>query len=1324
MHTNARNQSFETFRGFAPWRIGMRKAGISAARAAGLVLALGALAAGCAGDMGDVNYVQPGYVKKADLLQGSWYYRRTVVDAPEGFAEYATIGTGDLFTMERIRFEIEERYLIGYRAYEHVPGSEEGEQQGDEYRGHPVVMFPIAYHFDIARAYNTATGEESNVIMENTVDREWFDREFMRVGWNNTGLSRDDYFILPVDYLDQDGVEGGQFYMHENDVTSPWRARIQPEKGYLDFVSNHFAFPDIETCYYTYDIFNCGSGEIKVRHAFMRRNEEAARDFETLYYPDSVPVLDAQGKEIADPVTGEVKREPIFSRFGYYRLEKLTYDDLRGLTESGRLYRMLRFNIWEKSHDAAGQPLPHAQRAVKPIVYYLNWDFPADLVPAAIEVANEWNATFREMVASAQNKPIDQVPDVFILKTNSCNKDTLEQYLAAHSKVRDQAAAAVQNAPIDNDTLDNWCAATEFASGGEFVWQQIGDPRFNMMYWIPNVVPTSFSGYGPMLADPETGEIVAATAYIMGWTIESAATRALQYIDFMNGALPLEDLIAGNDVPAWVTEGDYDPRRHTFSMDEAQARARHEASAEHLRSLENRFQALGGTKERLLTRIDNGRHFDERLARIKGTSIEAEYLTRPEDLMLASRGAWHPGMPVTDELLEEASLVTRMRDGRLRRERTERFMQEHTFCNFAAELDNGLVGLAKELKDLPRDVRRTTLRERIFKAVMLHEVGHNVGLRHNFEASYDALNYNRTFWELETTHGSNETAKLDAKQPEYKYSSIMDYHGKVNADFQGLGLYDKAAIKFGYGQLLEKFDSNAGNAGKALRDWRFSNDYRKLPQHIGSVQAMYDRSDVRWDWMNEENRKESTLTTLLADEVPYLFCSDEYAGLTPTCKRFDFGANQREQMASNYIRYKNYFLFTNYLRNRLLLDFGSIVYRGYSIFRDVLMTYQYMYLYRAQDDNFLNTDLGKDMATAVADGFNLLSEVLAMPTPGTYYKCDEGGGGDQVYYPGGYIYFSPLVDPNVGTAIEGETCDMNATMKLQLGESEPLFLGFSEDFVEWTFTYLGTYWDKQSAIEVLTDPRAQFFRVNQVEDFRLYSVSPYRVYDREILNLMNGLIRYDRKALASRVDDSTPNSPRVVPRALVDSSQPLVDFENPPPPQSSTLPVVIPALARNLQRTALLYGTAFLTSPLDDTLDFAKHTRVWVKGAFDDVAAFDAVNPASRAECTMPDVGVTYRAIKVADASNISNIGFDMVNECAAFRTSYDTALGDLQTAQAALAAAISNDPNDPAIPDLQDDVRSAQVDVENAEFDLGVVQQMLQYTRIVHALYEHGIEL
>lgn len=1301
----------------------MQKGLFGLAKLAALAVVLSTVGVGCAADQGDLNLVQPGYVKKADLLGKSWYYRRTVVDAPEGLGPYATPGTGDLFTIERVRFEIQEDYLIAFRDYEYIPGSEEAEYDGaEDYQGTPVVAFPITSHFDIKREYNSGTDEQTNVISENSSDRVWYEREFIRVAWHTTQLSDSDYYIIPVDLIDGNG-DGGHFYFHEDDAANPWRARVNPDRGYVDFVADHFIMPDIETCYYEYDLYNCGSGEIKVRHAFTQVDEEANAKYEALYYPDSVPVLDANGNEIKDATTGEVVRESVFDRFGFYRLERLTYDDHRGLTESGRLYRILRFDIWENSYDAAGNVLPYAQRTPKAITYYLNWDFPADLLDSAAEVGAEWNMAFREAVAAMQGKPVASIPDMFVLKPNTCTMENVKSFLAANKSVRKQAESVV-GSDVDDmtlETLDNFCAAAEYYSQDQksrFEWQQVGDPRFNMLVWINEIVPSGFSGYGPMLADPTNGRIVVATANIMGWTIDNAATRALEYIDYMNGDLTLEDLLAGRNVPGIASDPNYDPAAHTQDLESVTEMAAKTASPEHMASLEGRFQALGDTKEEMLVPLDNSAHFDERLARIEGTNLEFEYLTRAEDLMLATRGEWMPGMPVTDDLKKQASLIRRFREETTRSERTARFLQERTFCKFGADLDDALVGLARELKDMPRAQRRQELVKRIFKAVSLHELGHNVGLRHNFEASYDALNFPKKFWEIETA-GLSTQDKLNAKQPELMYSSIMDYHGKINADFAGLGMYDRAAIKFGYGQVLETFTNANVDGGKAMKAWRFSNNYKNLPGHVGSVDKMYDRGHMTWDWTKDENRTQTAVTSLNADLVPYLFCSDEYANMTPTCKRFDFGADPREQMAANYVRYKNYFIFTNYLRNRLLMDFGSVMYRGYSVFSDIVMTYQYMYLYRSLDKNFLSTDYGKDMAAAVANGFNLMTEVIAMPTPGTYYKCTDLATSNKVYYPGGYIYYDPLVDVNRGEGIDGEDCDMDANIQLGLGDAQPLFLGFSEDFVAWTFTYLGTYWDKEAALTLFANPTARFFRVNGQEDLRAFSVSPFRVYDKEMLGLMNSLIRYNRKELGSRFDDVSTN--RLMPRALVDASQPLVDLETPAPPASQSLPVVVPSLARNLQRTAVLYGTALLTSPLDDSLDFAKHTRVWLKGGFDDLPAFNSLPAGDRAECTLPDVGTTFRAIKVADNFNIS---FDMVRECADQVTAYGAAGTALAAAVAAVTAAEAANANDPALPALRQAETDARFELENAQFDLASTQQMLQWTRAVHAVFEHGAEL
>ncbi|MEO0813197.1 MAG: zinc-dependent metalloprotease, partial [Myxococcota bacterium] len=612
------------------------------------------------------------------------------------------------------------------------------------------------------------------------------------------------------------------------------------------------------------------------------------------------------------------------------------------------------------------------------------------------------------------------------------------------------------------------------------------------------------------------------------------------------------------------------------------------------------------------------------------------------------------------------------------------FLGQYLFCDtLHDDLDTLLVGLAKELRGMSDEEKLLELRKRFFTGVMLHEIGHNVGLRHNFEGSYDSLNYHREFWDLEMS-GQSEQQKLDAKQPEYKMSTVMDYSSRVNARDAGLGPYDAAAVKFGYGQLIETFDSAAAPGGETLKDWRFLNDYLSLPGHLGGVDAMYERRSIVWDWNDPDQQRASFVQQTLQDEVPYMFCSDEFADWLPTCRRRDVGANAREQQAGNYILYNNYFPFTNFLRGRLQLNANSILNRSFGIFREVGMLYQYMYLYRSLDENFLNTPAGADMATAVADGLNMLAEVVGSPDPGEYYGCVNGAG-DKVYYSSSLLDFDPSDEQFYGD--QGELCDLDDLIEVQLGQSQPLFLGFSEDFVTYTFNYFGNYWDKLAALDVMTFPRARYFRVNDIEDRRTFSVSPFRVYDREVLDVMSGLIGYNRPSLSNYVD-LAGQEPVVVGRSLLDVNQPLQDLDNPIAGAPSSLPKIVPSLARNLQRRAVLVGTALLTSPLDDTLDFAKYTRVWVKGAIDDLSTFDSVDPAERVECTLPGIGQTYRSIAV---ENTFNLGFDMVTDCARFVVELAVAESEEAVAQTALDDAMMVDPGSPLISDLELELAIAQ---------------------------------
>jgi len=137
--------------------------------------------------------------------------------------------------------------------------------------------------------------------------------------------------------------------------------------------------------------------------------------------------------------------------------------------------------------------------------------------------------------------------------------------------------------------------------------------------------------------------------------------------------------------------------------------------------------------------------------------------------------------------------------------------------------------------------------------VMLHELGHTMGLRHNFAGSADALNYQDDYWPQRvktidplTTYTQGTTvvadaflrsncsvqeplrrndpnltpvagtdpsagcqAQADGKMAELQYSSIMDYGSRFNSDIHGLGHYDIAALAAGYADLVEVFDTDA-----------------------------------------------------------------------------------------------------------------------------------------------------------------------------------------------------------------------------------------------------------------------------------------------------------------------------------------------------------------------------------------------------------------------------------------------------------------------------------------------------------------------------------
>jgi len=125
------------------------------------------MTAGC-NTPGLIDRTQPQYVKKSELLDGQWYYRNTIVGTPN-ISVNTRVGFGG--ELEKIRWEIQENLLVGYRTYEPNPGrdpridfakSKIGDirfKDGSPYKGAPVVAYKITSHFDRTRQYNAAMGE-------------------------------------------------------------------------------------------------------------------------------------------------------------------------------------------------------------------------------------------------------------------------------------------------------------------------------------------------------------------------------------------------------------------------------------------------------------------------------------------------------------------------------------------------------------------------------------------------------------------------------------------------------------------------------------------------------------------------------------------------------------------------------------------------------------------------------------------------------------------------------------------------------------------------------------------------------------------------------------------------------------------------------------------------------------------------------------------------------------------------------------------------------------------------------------------------------------
>lgn len=961
-------------------------------RTALLSTVLGALAlgSGCAQERDPINRVQPNVLDKhfflgADLSDSSddpqFFWRSYVVDAS---ASNSMIGIGSWQGIDRVVWEVTENMLLARKAYAVVDGQDARASNKDpnvpegtdaygrtlvrSQQGTVVAAYSIQSHFDIRRSYNPQTGEELNIVEENSSDRPWYQRQYMHVDWSTN----------QVDNPMWEDMFSGKLFGNVNvtplaySVTDPRNEDapvIDQAAGYMDITNKYYLEPattgspfsdltgQVPTCM-VIGIFSgtasyeCDAQEAVVRHSYWRIDptqhdvepfENTLADLDVIGNPGGLGSsfqvgIVTPGRQGFDPQYGYTDK--LFHRFAHRHnvwaqahtgvactanddvLDADGNDGANGTADQceavGTAHKGSQCDVFTKKCT-----IPYRDRSIKTIAYWVNKDAPPELQDTVSSDGNvmgaqrgtledlidSWNQLMRVALASAREIECRRTGDG---AREDCHGQYFDTPYAANG-LRDPSGmesvsfgawliespkvlpgdptypqAPAGKAPYYPDVphlkgtqVVTFChnPVREYdrhdICGPTGTTARVGDIRKNFVFYWPYDSRAPWGGIANWEADPLTGEIIGGAAQVMGRSATYAAAYNRDVLQVAMGDVKIEDLIDGVQANTYskTIQNGHGPFDVGLSAAEQQSRL-DAIDWTHLKNATNLAELQGTPQQQALQQMKlqassvadptafptSQLEFEALAGKLRGSKWEAQLV---DSSWLVNMLGASPQTPLDQAVLEQASPLRGLDPGRryALRDVLEARLDARGICFFdhhaPAYGSVAVPALAKYfMNKYPGDpvARGKAIYDEIWKetvkGIALHEIGHSLGMLHQFASSWDSMNYNPQYWQLRTNEGqaaaactgprdpqkpdtcmgaryddpetADEQGLADESRPDVMYfgnTSTMEYQYERFLENVGLGTFDLHTMKALYGNVIETIDPKVIPA---------MNDQRKL----------------------------------------------------------------------------------------------------------------------------------------------------------------------------------------------------------------------------------------------------------------------------------------------------------------------------------------------------------------------------------------------------------------------------------------------------------------------------------------------------------------